>query len=648
MKTRITFLLWLASFTLFAQTKEFSKGVPSKEKSPLTKSAKVKATIDQYKIITPTLDTTFVDTSLTIKKEYEYNYLHKDNFGLLPFANEGQTYNTLQFGLNTFTMFPEFGYKAKHFNYLEANQINYYSVATPLTELYFKTVMEQGQNLDAFLTLNTSKQLNFSVAYKGLRSLGKYINQLSSTGNFRFTTSYTSKNKRYLINAHFTAQDIYNGENGGITTIDDFESEDPAFTERARLNVYLKDAKSFLKGKRVFFDQYFRINAQDHSNNLYVAHQFNVENKFFEYNQATLPTTITSSTGEVTSFNRFGDSYVTSNINNQVRYNKMYNKLGAIYENKTLGRFQFYVDEFRYNYFYNSVLYLATQTVPNSLNETLHTVGGQYEYRKNKWNGQFIYASSIGNEDVLNLNANLNYALDAKNRFSFQYQKVHKLPNLNYNLHQSSYVNYNWFNDFKNEKINSIKFVAQTQWLVAELQLNTLNDYLYFSNDDQANLQLITPKQFDQTINYLSAKVSKEFKFRKFALDNTLLYQKVDQSNLILNVPQFVTRNTLYYSDYFFNKALYLQTGVIFNYFSSYYANDYNPILGEFFVQEQKKIGAFSMVDFFVNAKVQQARIYLKAEHFNSSFTGNTFYSAPNNPYRDFIIRFGIIWNFFQ
>jgi hypothetical protein len=567
---------------------------------------------------------------------------------LLPFANEGQAYNTLQFGLDTFTMFPEFGFKAKHFNYLEANQINYYSVATPLTELYFKTVMEQGQNLDAFLTLNTSKQLNFSVAYKGLRSLGKYINQLSSTGNFRFTTSYTAKNKRYLINAHFTAQDIYNGENGGITTVEDFESDDPAFTERARLNVYLKDAKSFLKGKRVFFDQYFRINAQDHSNNLYVAHQFNVENKFFEYNQATLPTTITSSTGEVTSFNRFGDSYVTSNINNQVRYNKMYNKLGAIYENKMLGRFQFYVDEFRYNYFYNSVLYLATQTVPNSLNETIHTVGGQYEYRKNKWNGQFIYASSIGNEGVLNLNANLNYALDAKNRFSFQYQKVHKLPNLNYNLHQSSYVNYNWFNDFKNEKINTIKFVAQTQWLVAEVQLNTLNDYLYFSNDDQANLQLITPKQFDQTINYLSAKVSKEFKYRKFALDNTLLYQQVDQSNLVLNVPQFVTRNTLYYSDYFFNKALYLQTGVIFNYFSSYYANDYNPILGEFFVQEQKKIGAFPMVDFFVNAKVQQARIYLKAEHFNSSFTGNTFYSAPNNPYRDFIIRFGIIWNFFQ
>ena len=83
--------------------------------------------------------------------------------------------------------------------------------------------MEQGQNLDAFITLNTSEQLNFSIAYKGLRSLGKYINQLSSTGNFRFTTSYATKNKRYALNAHFTSQDFLNGENGGIVNIEDFE-----------------------------------------------------------------------------------------------------------------------------------------------------------------------------------------------------------------------------------------------------------------------------------------------------------------------------------------------------------------------------------------------------------------------------------------
>jgi hypothetical protein len=32
------------------------------------------------------------------------------------------------------------------------------------------------------------------------------------------------------------------------------------------------------------------------------------------------------------------------------------------------------------------------------------------------------------------------------------YQNLNKLPNDNYNLYQSSYVNYNWSNNFKNEK----------------------------------------------------------------------------------------------------------------------------------------------------------------------------------------------------
>ena len=90
------------------------------------------------------------------------------------------------------------------------------------------------------------------------------------------------------------------------------------------------------------------------------------------------------------------------------------------------------------------------------------------------------------------------------------------------------------------------------------------------------------------------------------------------------------------------------QTGFTLNYFTAYYANDYNPLIGEFYIQEQKKIGNFSLIDFFINAKVLQTRIFLKAEHFNSMFTKPNYYSAPSYPYRDFIVRFGLVWNFFQ
>lgn len=649
MRVVFSVVFLLVAFLTMAQEPVDDK---PKERKSLIKSAEQKAKdlakkapITSYRIITLTRDTTFVDTSLTIKKEYDYNYLRRDNFGLLPFPNEGQTYNTLQFSLNRFSALPEFGYKAKHFNYLEADQIKYYSVATPLTELYFKTVMQQGQSVDAFITVNTSERFNFSVAYKGLRSLGKYINELASTGNFRFTTSYNSKSQRYIANAHFTGQDILNGENGGITTPNDFESKNEDFKDRQRLEVYLRDAETFLKGNRVFLDHAFRVNPTAGSNNLYLTHQINYERKFFEYYQPTVGSTVGNRT-----INRFGPAYIGSRINDQVNYNHMYNKIGAIYENATLGKFQFFAEDFRYNYYYNKVFVRAGEIIPNQLDDKINTIGGQYEYRKNKWNAKISYSNSITDQDLTNINGTATYKFNEKNKIAFGYQKMNKLPNHIYNLHQSSYVNYVWSNNFKNEKINSITAKADTQWATAELQISNFNDFLYFSdNSTNDTIQLVSPKQYDKSIKYLSLKANKEIKFWKLALDNTLLYQQTEQSDNILNVPKYVTRNTLYFSDYFFKKALFLQTGVTFNYFTKYYANDYNPVTAEFFVQQKKQIGDFSNFDFFLNARVRQTRIFVKAEHFNSAFAGtNNFYAAPNYPYRDFLIRFGLVWNFFQ
>ena len=44
---------------------------------------------------------------------------------------------------------------------------------------------------------------------------------------------------------------------------------------------------------------------------------------------------------------------------------------------------------------------------------------------------------------------------------------------------------------------------------------------------------------------------------------------------------------------------------------------------------ESEKIGSFPLFDFFFNAKIRQTKIFIIAEHINSSFTGNNFYSTP-------------------
>lgn len=626
-------------FALLFAGISFAQSDDSGSLSSIDTSKNVKPSVSMYKMISIQRDTIAVDTSLTIQREYKFNYLRRDTFGLLQFLNEGQTYNTLDFGLTHFNPYPEFGFLAKHFNYFEVADINYYSVPTPYSDLYFKSVMEQGQNLDAFVSANTSRNLNFSMGYKGLRSLGKYQNQLASTGNFKFITSYNTTDKRYFLKAHFTGQDILNQENGGITTLSQFEDGENLYSERPRLGVYFGDAKSLLKGSRFFVDHSFKLSKKPSS--IVLNHQFNYEYKFFDFS--------------MTANNRLGESY-SSFISNKTRYNRMYNKLGVAYSHKTMGDFNFFVEDYQYNYFYyRTVVQSSGNSVPNSNNDKINTWGAQYVYQKDKWKGTFLVSNSITKQSLANLEANLQYVLNEKNSFSFKYQNMNKLPNLNYVLYQSDYKEYNWYNNFKNEKINAVEFEAKTQWLDASVHYTVMNDHLFFANTNPtynqfgiADQMIVKPFQYDKTINYLSIKAGKEIKFWNFGLDNTVLFQQVDQADAIVNVPKFTTRNTLYYNNYFFKKALFLQTGVTLNYFSKYKANDYNPLLGEFYIQNQKEIGDFPMLDFFINAKIRTFRVFLKAEHFNSGFTGYNYYTAPNYPYRDFIVRFGIIWNFFS
>ncbi len=650
---RIFFSLFLLAFpvVLFSQDKK-ANGMDYNTKynasDSIKKAAAPLATRDMYQVITLDRDTTYIDTSLTIQKEYSHNYLRKDVFGLLRFTNVGQTYNTLQYSLKGFNPYPAFGFTAKQFDYIQADEIKYYSVATPVTELYFKSVIQQGQSLDAFFTLNISPRLNLSVAYKGLRSQGRYINQLSSTGNFRFTTSYNTKNGRYIANAHFTSQDISNEENGGITSVVDFESGSSAFKNRARLQVYFEDATSFLKGTRGFIDQTFRINANKGENNLYVTDQFSYENMYHDYTQVTIPSTVGGNT-----VYRYGQSFVTGNINDRTKYNKMYNKVGLVYENMTLGKFTFFIDDVHSNYYYNKILYLDTEIVPSLLSQAINTVGGQYNYSKNNWSGKFLYSRAITDQNLNNIDASAQYVINEDTQVSFQYQSVNKLANNNYNLFQSSYFKYNWSNDFQTEKINSLSANGTSKWVNLSLQLNVIKDHLYFEDvttvaERRDSMQIVAPAQYGKVIKYASLKVSREFVLGKFALDNTFLFQKTDQSDLILNVPDFVTRNTFYFSDYIFKKRLFLQTGIEFNYFTSYYSDSYNSLIGEFFVQDKVKIGNYPNFDFFVNARILRTRIYFKAEHVNSLFSKDNYFSAPNYPYRDFLIRFGLVWNFFN
>ncbi len=609
-----------------------------KKSKPIVKNEN--ATIDLYKIISFDNDTTYVDTTLTLKKDYKFNYLRKDYFDLIPFNNIGQTFNTLSHDFSDTNLMPIFGARARHFNFMEIEDVNYYYVPTPFTELMFKTAFEQGQLLDAFFTVNTSKQFNFSIAYKGLRSLGKYQHILTSTGNFRFTTNYKTKNGRYNLRAHTVIQDLLNEENGGLLDEDlpDFENGNERFLDRSVFDPAFENAESILKGERFHIDHYYNIIQQKDSlsnNTLSVGNIISYEDKYYQYDQSA-------------PYSEFGGSFSSADLQDKVTLEKVYVEANTKYTNNTLGELKFNLGYHKYNYGYNKLVSIDGNNITNRLKGNVVTAGGAYTNNI----GQFLVHAKLGINISGDFTGNYFNGI-ARYQFkdsSFVQAKLNinsKAPNYNYQLYQSDYINYNWQNNFDNVQTKQLGFeLTSKKFFNAQVDYTTIENYTYFSASELDNL--LDPNQYSGTINYLRVKLGKEFKHNKFTLDNTIRYQKVLDGEGILNVPEIVTRNTIYYSNHFFKKALFLQTGFTFNYFTKFNMNAYDPVMAEFYVQNEQEIGGFPRLDFFLNFKVRQTRVFLKAEHLNSSFTGYNFYSAPNYPYRDFTVRFGLVWNFFM
>ncbi len=643
---------------------------------PITEMEEI--TIEDYKIYFSDGTETHVDTTLTINKDYHFNYLRKDYFELLPFANVGETFNKLGYDFQDQKLIPDIGARAKHYGYIEEDEVGYYEVPSPLTEIFFKTVFEQGQLLDALITVNTSPRLNITLAHKAFRSLGNYINTLGGGTNLRFTSQYTSKNYRYRQRSHFTAQRLENQANGGLDSLSVYffekavdELEYDGFLDRSRLTNNA-DTNNTLIGRRYYLDHQYdvKLGGNDKMKNyekpkaITVGHKFNFEGKHFIFDNPSR-----------NSF--FGNVLNNAFFGIRTSLDTMDNEFYAILREKNLGELKAGLRLIHWDYRISLPENTKNPDEPYDYGPTPTEIQADQIALSAFWKKTFLKFDFKGEGYFSVFKAYASQFIsgaisrDFKNGIStkFKLSLRSETPNFNFFLNRSNFVQYDWYNpDFKNQLINTLNFTfAYPKWGTIEGKYEVLNNYTYFKNllpDSRLGLEefsddikkeeelVVTPEQYKGTVGYLKLRFSQQLDFWKFTLSNTAQYQQVSHDGDIdfkpLNVPKWNLRTSFLFSSKLFNKALYLQTGITAQYFTEFYADRYSAHLGEFVSQNHTKIGKFPRLDFFVNAKIQQTRLFLKYEHFNSDITGYNYYSAPFTPYRDSSIRFGFVWNFFQ
>ncbi len=621
----------------FGQGFENSQDLANEEEVKVKLSGKTD--YRDYRIITSKNDTIVIDTTLTIKKEYTFNFLRKDNFELLPFHNQGQTFTTLAYDFSKVSTRPDIGFSAKQFGYMGVDDVVYYKVPTPTSEIMARTGLQQGQVIDALFTANFNPRLNMSIAYKGLRSLGDYRQSLSSTGNFRGTLMYQTPQGQYEVKAHFTSQDFTNQESGGLPdfSIVYFKENDSNFENRGRIDVKLNDAESYFLGRRFYVNQSYKLlSSRDTTNtknlsNIKLGYEFLHEKKIYGFHQKSITKAFFGETSHKTA--------VSDTITNVLMNNQAYLEFNSKY---VLGKFRVKANYTTVSYGYDSLVNRHKPVDKIALKSYAGYLGADWRGQIGKFyiNADMAIIPGNGHLSGNYLIGEAYYKKDSLYVVKARLSQVSKSPNFNYKLFQSVYDNYNWSNDFDKIHLQNLGGSFLSKWGNAHFDMTTISNYTYFDEYSK-------PQQYKPLLTYFKIKAQKEFKFWRFALNNTLLYQEVLSGGDVFRVPRFMTRNTLYYTDEWFKgKPLLVNIGVTFKYFTKYKMNAYNPLLAEFTLQNKEEIG-FPTFDIFLNARIRRTRLYFKVENVTSKWSNRDYFSAPSYPYRDITIRFGVVWNWF-
>ena len=623
------FIIFFSSYISYSQIREDALNEAFSNIGDSISIEVFKFDIEKLKKFNINNDTILLDTTLNINKFYEFNFRRKDNFELIKPNNVGQPYNNLSYVIDE-SNYPIIGYSANKTQLQTSDDIYFYDVAYPMTELLFKTVFSQGQLTDVLFTTNVNRKLNFSLGFKALRSLGKYQNSLSGSKNFTFTYNYNSK--KFSSKSFYLSQKLEKHESGGLSliSINDFESKDPVFNERSKLNVKFEDAVNVYFQRDFYSHNKFKIS--DNKKNLSLNHTLHYVTVNNSYNQSLINNYYGGLIGGITTVD---DKFKFRSINNKISFDIS----NIIFDFAEIGFINFNYEYFNLNSG-NEKIKENSNLFSIKLSKNFEILDLDFDLQKK------ISGDRIGDRLNIVLKPAKKFNLDLNLKLS----SVKSHPGLIYDNYYSGFSGVNWTN--RNDLVNTSSiFINYINKKFGQFSLSgsLINNYVYVStknSDIESYIPQINQAEFD--IKLFKLKYVKNFIFGKFSMNNSFLIQDVDQNDNILNIPDFVYRNSFFISEKIFKNVLEIQSGFNFKIFSKFFINEYNPVISTFHIQDKRKIGGFPIVDFFLNAKIRQTRLFFIFEHINSSFSENNFFTTPSMPYRDSNFRFGLNWSLFN
>lgn len=521
------------------------------------------------------------------------------------------------------------------YNY-RMNSTKYYQVGSPFTELYYVTGSKKEQVLKVIHAQQVSKNLNVGISLQKVNMTGYYVHQKTNHTSFSTQLDYGSSNNRYqlLVNGIWNSNNAK--ENGGLT--DDGLFEDTASITKNTIEVFLDSAENTRKGNDYFLKQYFALgkinNTKQDSSEAAFHPTSHLYHSFHYLTRSNTYADYLPNPDFYTAF--YNDSGSTSD---QLNFLKVKNSLGWSYlpalDSDSLASPPIIGVELAYEY-----AEYHQATLDSFMNNAMASVkivkenAGRFSY---SLLGDFFWFGPNQGDYTASIRGTLQ-PMGSVGKISFLASIKENSPKLFHSAYASNH--YNWNNQF--DKINVASAIIDYSHGGIKFNIGAgaqlLTNFIYYDT-------LAIPTQYGGSFPVLSFYFAKDFNLGKFQLNNRVSIQHITEE-MPVRVPNLITYNSFYYGDWIFKKALYIQFGADIWYNTSYYADAYMPVTGDFYNQNSKAIGNYPYVDAFVNFKIKNARIFLKLAHLNSGLMGNRYYMVPHYPMYDRSFKFGISWIF--
>lgn len=561
-------------------------------------------------------------------------------------GNAGTAYFPLVFDLDSRPGF-DLGWHQYDLYERKLLDIHHYQIPTPYTYLKYVQGPKKEQIFHVKHARNIGKQISIGADYEVIGSEGYYARQKSSLDIFNVYLHLNSKNRKYHLFTGYLVNDIDNEQNGGIdstlvTDADVFTTSRPEF-----LPVNLSSAVSDWNTRTYYLQQSYSLGGkfiyelndttqrEVYYSKVNFFHHINYKTSRYGYqdaidNQGFYPEFLLArdSTNDLTKTvmlqNRFALQF--SGIKERTADTVIYTKYRAFayLDHQIIGIEQ---QGRKYN---TDNLTVRGSIQNNTINpgKLTYNLDGEFVLAGYN-NGDYQFKGSVGyfQNQWIGFRA---FASFAKNAPPFIYEQY--LSNHFY-----------WENTFGKQKTLQLG----AEYNIPRLKMKIagkyfrMSNYLYFESNRM-------PAQASETIRGFVLDFKQHLQAGNWHLDNYVAFQSFTGDEI--NMPAFVTKNSFYWSNQIFKGALLTHLGFDVRFNSTFQADSFDPVTGQFLNQDTDNISTYWVIDVFANLQLKRARLFFKLENVNQSLLWfpDGYYSAPGYPSQPFGFRFGIDWIFFD